>query len=277
MGDGGVRAARTTARAVVIVVFLAPLAFLVSGSLRRIGAPPAEGVELVPADPSLEAFGRISDFLPVGTMLRNSLLVLAFAVPLTVVIASWAGFALAQLDDRWRRFLLGLTIAALMVPLPMLWIPRFVVFRELGVLDTLVPLVLPALAATTPFTVLLTYRSFRRVAPELWDAARLEGAGALRTWWRVGLPLTRSTTAAVAAITAAFHWGNYIDALLYTRGGETRTLARGIPELGALDAAELPIMLAGTLLLVVPPALVVVLLQRRLLRSVDAGVDLPGR
>lgn len=268
---------RVAARAAVIVLFLAPLAFLVSGSLRRIGAPPPEGVELIPRDPSFDAFGRIGDFIPVGTMLRNSLLVLLVAVPVTVVIASWAGFALAQLDDRWRRIGLGVTLAALMVPLPMLWIPRFVIYRELGVLDTLVPLVLPALAATTPFTVLLAYRSFRRVAPELWDAARLEGASALSVWWRIGLPLTQSTTAAVAAITAAFHWGNYIDALLYTSGGATRTLARGVPELGVVDATELPILLAGALLLVLPPLLAVTLLQRRLLTSVDAGVDLPGR
>jgi multiple sugar transport system permease protein len=268
------RGTRVATRAVVIAMFLAPLAFLVSGSLRRIGAPPPGGVELIPTGPSLHAFSRIGDYVPLETLVRNSAVVLAVAVPVTVLVASWAGFAMSQFTGRWRRWLLVLTVAGLMVPLPMVWIPRFVLYRELGILDTLVPLMAPALAATTPFTVLLAYRSFRRVPRELWDAARLEGAGALRVWWQLGVPLTQSTTAAIAAIAAAFHWGNFIDALLYTNSPGSRTLARGIPELGALDAVQLPITLAGVLLLVLPPALVVTLLQRRLLASVNATVDL---
>ena len=74
----------------------------------------------------------------------------------------------------------------------MLWVARFALYLRLGVLDTLVPLMAPALAATTPFTVLLAYRAFRGLPPEQWEAARLEGAAALATWWRVGLPLTRA-------------------------------------------------------------------------------------
>ncbi|HVF19922.1 MAG TPA: ABC transporter permease subunit [Mycobacteriales bacterium] len=263
--------ARISLRAAVITVFAAPLVFLVLGSLRELGAPPPEGLEVVPRGASLAAFGRISDYIPLGTLVRNSLVVLVVAVPLTVVVASWAGFAIAQLPDRTRRIAVAATVATLMVPPTALWIPRFVIYREVGALDTLVPLIAPALAATTPFTVLLAYRSFRRIPPELWDAARTEGAGAFATWRRVGLPMVPATTAAVAAITAAFHWGNYVDALLYTSSPGVRTLARAVPELGIVDAPELPILLAGAALLVLPPALVVIALNRWLLRSVDVA------
>ena len=264
------RVLRVVGRVLVITVFLAPLAFLVMGSLRRLGAEPPSGVELVPRPFSFESYARIDDYIPLGTLVRSSVIVLLVAVPLTVVVASWAGFAIAQLNDRWRRVALVGTVAALMVPPTALWVPRFFIYREVGALDTLVPLIVPALAATTPFTVLLAYRSFRRIPAELWEAARLEGAGAFATWRRVGLPLVPATTAAIAAITAAFHWGNYIDALLYTSSPGVRTLARGVPELGVVDSPDLPILLAGLVLLVVPPALVVVLLNRRLLESVDA-------
>ncbi|HVE63573.1 MAG TPA: carbohydrate ABC transporter permease [Mycobacteriales bacterium] len=262
-------APRTAARLLVIVVFLLPIAFMVSGSLRRLGAPPPEGFELVPRDAGLGGYRGAADAVPLGRLLANSVAVVAVAVPMTVIVASWAGFALAQLPRRSRRLLVGAIVALLMVPLPMLWVARFVIYLRLGVLDTFVPLMAPALVATTPFTVLLAYRSFSRIPPEIWDAARLEGASALRTWWRVGLPMVTATTTAIAAVAFVFHWGNYLDALLYVQTPDRRTLPLGIGELAQLDPTELPVMLAGAVLLAVPALLVLLAVQRPLLQDSD--------
>lgn len=263
---------RTALRLLVVVVFLAPLALVLAGSLRRVGLPPPAGLELLPASPGLTAYDRLADLVPLGRLLRNSVLVVLVAVPLATLIASWAGFALAQLAPRSRRWLVGLTTALLLVPLPMLWIPRFVLYLQVGVLDTLVPLVAPALAATTPFTVLLAYRAFRRVPPELWEAARLEGASAVRTWWRVGLPLVSATTTAIAAVVFVFHWGNYLDALLYAQSEATRTLPLGIGELATVDGAEQSVLFAGAAVLALPAVLALLAVQRPLLGLGDRAV-----
>ena len=256
---------RTALRLVVIVVFLAPLAVVLAGSLRRVGLPPPAGLEVLPSDPSLSAYGRLGEVTPLGRLLRNSVLVVLVAVPLATLLASWAGFALAQLPARSRRWLVGLTAALLLVPLPMLWIPRFVLYLQVGVLDTLVPLIAPALAATTPFTVLLAYAAFRRVPGELWEAARLEGASAVGTWWRVGLPLVTATTTAIAAVAFVFHWGNYLDALLYAQSEDTRTLPLGIGELATLDGVEQSVLFAGAAVLALPAVLALLAVQRPLL------------
>jgi multiple sugar transport system permease protein len=261
---------RAALRVLVIVVFLAPLAFVLAGSLRRVGLPPPAGLELLPAEPGLTAYDRLGEITPLGRLLRNSVLVVLVAVPVATLLASWAGFALAQLPARPRRLLVAVVLGLLLVPLPMLWVPRFVLYLELGVLDTLVPLVAPALAATTPFTVLLAYRAFRRVPPELWEAARLEGASALVTWWRVGLPLVKATTTAIAAVAFVFHWGNYLDALLYAQSEATRTLPLGIGELATLDAVEQSVLFAGTAVLALPAVLALLAVQRPLLGG-DAG------
>lgn len=252
----------TAARLLVVVVFLAPLALVLAGSLRRVGLPPPDGLELLPAEPGFTAYAALRDTTPLGRLLTNSLVVVAVAVPVATLIASWAGFALAQLHKRW----IVLTVfGLLLVPLPMLWVPRFFVFLELGVLGTLVPLVAPALAATTPFTVLLAYRAFRRVPPELWEAARLEGASALTTWRRVGLPLVTSTTTAIAAVAFVFHWGNYLDALLYAQSEATRTLPLGLGELATVDGTDQSVLFAGTALLALPAVLALLAVQRPLL------------
>lgn len=266
------RAWRVVARLLLVVVFLAPVAFMVAGSLRAPGGAPPKGIEWL-SGRSLESYRRLASALPLGTLLRNSALVTFVAVPVTVLVASWAGFATAQLAPRARRAMLAFLVVLLLLPVPVVWVPRFAAYVRLGVLDSYVPLVAPALAATTPFTVLLAYRAFRRVPPELFEAARLEGASAFATWWRVGLPLVRSTTTAVAALAFAFHWGNYLDALLYVQTPAHRTLPLGVGELTGLDAADFPILLAGAVLLTIPPLLALALVQRRLLGAVDIAAD----
>ena len=268
MGRGlaaGRPGAGTVLRLLVVVVFLTPLALVLAGSLRRVGLPPPAGLELLPGEPGLTAYRALGEITPIGRLLRNSLLVVVVAVPIATLLASWAGFALVQLTPKWRKVLVGMVFGLLLVPLPMLWVPRFFLFLELGVLGTLVPLIAPALAATSPFTVLLAYRAFRRVPPELWEAARLEGASALTTWRRVGLPLVGATTTAIAAVAFVFHWGNYLDALLYAQSEATRTLPLGLGELATLDGTDQSVLFAGTVVLALPAVLALLAVQRPLL------------
>lgn len=256
---------RTLLRLLVVVLFVAPLALVLAGSFRRLGLPPPDGLALVPTDPSLEPYRRLPDEIDLATALRNSVLVVTAAVPLGVFVASTAGFALSQLAPRRQRTWVVAVVVLLVVPLPMLWVARFVLFLELGVLDTLVPLIAPALAASTPVAVLLAYQAFRRLPAEHWESARLEGAGALRTWWSVGLPQVKATTAAIAVLSFTVHWGAYLDALLYVRAPSQRTLPLAVAQLRNLDPSDAPVALAGAAMLAVPPVLLLLLAQRRLL------------
>ena len=271
-GERGLGVARAALRLFVLLLFVAPLAFSVSGSLRGLGGAPPAGFEVIPTGAGFAAYRHLADHFPVSIFLRNSLLVVLVAVPVTVLTASWMGFALAQLPRRSRGLLIWLTIAMLMVPVPVLWIPRFIGYLHIGLLDSLVPLMAPAIAGTTPFTVLLAYRSFRKVPIEMFEAARAEGAGAIRTWWKVGLPRVGATTTAIAAIAFTVHWGNYFDALLYIGKESRKTLPLGVGRLASLAPGDLPIMLAGAFVLTVPPLLALMLAQKRLLSSVDSAV-----
>lgn len=264
---------RAAVRLVVIVVFLAPVLLVLSGSLRRLGLPPPDGLEIVPSDPSLQSYGRLGDEIDLGHAFRNSAIVVGLAVPLGVVVASTVGYAISQLSTRARRWSVGFVLLLLVIPLPMLWVARFVLFLKLGVLDTLAPLVAPAFAASTPVAVLLAYQAFRRIPAEHWETARVEGASALRTWWTVGLPQVKATTMAIAALVFTVHWGAYLDALLYVRSPQQRTLPLAVAELRNLDVSEAPVALAGALMLALPPLLLLLVAQRRLLSSLNLASD----
>ncbi len=131
-------------------VFLFPLAFLVLASLRAPGQPPPTGLEVLAPAPDIGAFQRAFELVDLRRQLLSSSLVALLAVPLTVLVASWAGFAATRLGSRGRRVIIVGSLAALLVPQSALWVPRFVLFSQLSLVDTYVPLVAPALMATSP-------------------------------------------------------------------------------------------------------------------------------
>ena len=259
--------ARPLGAALAALLFAAPLSFLVTGALREPGVLATGGFPLVPETVSLASIERAFDLVPLGRQLLNSLLVAAVAVPLSVLVASWAGFGMLLLPPRRRRLAVGLSLLLLMVPLAALWLPRFVLFRSLGVIDTYVPLIAPALLGMSPFYVLLFYWSFRRIPRDLLDAGRLEGLGAFGLWRRVASPLVRPTTFAVAALAFVVTWGNFIDPLLFINDPDLATLPLGLRSLAALGPTSSPVLLAGALVATLPAAIAFAAVQRRFLTT----------
>ena len=253
---------RQVAAAVVSLAFLLPLAFMVAGSLRRPGLPPQRSPELVPRDPSPEAYRQAFDLVDLARYTLNSLLVAALVVPLSVLVASWAGFAMSRLPERHARALLAGSLAALMVPLTALLVPRFTIFRALGLTDSYWPLVASALVGFSPFYVLLFYWSFRRLPRELVDAARLEGLSPFRVWRRVAMPLVRPVTTAVALLAFVFSWGNFLEPLVYVFDERLFTLPLGLRSLAQLDRTNFPLLLAGSVVATLPVLVAFLYLQR---------------
>ncbi|MGH2710768.1 MAG: carbohydrate ABC transporter permease, partial [Actinomycetota bacterium] len=228
----------------VTFLFTIPLVFMMAGSLRPLGPPP-QTLELIPDRFDVSNFGRTFELVDLPRYAVNSLLVVVVAVPLTVLVASWAGFAMARLQGRAATVMVVLTFVALMVPATALMVPRFAIFRTLGLTDTFIPLIAPSLLGTSPFYVLLFYWSFKRLPAELFEAARLEGAAPLAVWWRVAMPLARPVTVAVAVLAFTFTWSNFLDPLIYLFDENLYTLPLGLRALAQLDRENYPLMLAG--------------------------------
>jgi multiple sugar transport system permease protein len=260
----------------VVALFLAPLAVMLTGSLRPPGLPPPRGVELLPEGAGLAAYAATFQLVPFGRALLNSVLLAAVMVPLSVVTASWAGLALTQTSGwRWRT-LAGAVLLLDMVPATAVWLTRFTVFKVLGLTGTAVPLVAPALMGGSPLFVLLYAVAFRRLPPELFEAARLEGAGPLRLWRSVALPLVRPTTAAVAMLAFGLSWSNFINPLLYLSGEDTLTAPLALHALELLGSTQWPVLLAGAVVVTLPAALAFLGAQRMFLAE-ERGSGWLGR
>lgn len=260
----------------VAVLFAFPLISMVLAPLRQPGLAPPRGFEIIPENPSLRSFSDAFSLVPLGRSVLNSALVSLVAVPITIITASWAGLALTLMGGWRRKLLIGALLVLAMVPVTAVWIPRFVMFNALELVGTYVPLVAPALMGGSPLFVLLYAVALRRIPAELFEAARMEGVGPLRIWWRVALPLVRPTTAAIGLLALVLFWSNFIDPLLYLRSEEDLTAPAMLRHLELLGPTNWPVFVAGALVVTLP-VVIAFLAAQRFLWSRERGAGWLGR
>jgi multiple sugar transport system permease protein len=265
------RRLRVAAAAAVTIVFGLLLVFLVSGSLRTPGLPPPSAPELFPRPLAWSNYERAVGLVDLDRAVLNSLLVALVFVPASVVVASWAGFATALLDRGARRIIVVASVAALMVPVTALLVPRFAIFRWLGLIDSFGPLLAPALLGASPFYVLVYLAAFRRLPTDFYDACRLEGMSPFRMWRSVAMPLVRPVTVAVGALAFVFSWGNFLDPLVYVYDRDLFTVPLALKSLAQLDRTNYPLLLAGAVVATAPVIAVFLLAQRFFLHERGTG------
>jgi multiple sugar transport system permease protein len=253
----------------VTALFILPLFWALVASLRQPNLPPPPAIEWWPQAPHWYNYLEIFRQVPMTRYLVNSLLVVTVAVPMTLMTASLAGFAIEQLPDRQRRQWVTFSIALLMVPNASVWLFRFQIFRWLGLLDTLWALIAPAFAASSPLFVLLFYWTFRRIPTEIYQAARLDGADALKIWWQLALPLTRPTIAGVAVLTFVVYWSDFVSPVLYIFQPQRYTLPIGLQILKQLGPTNWSLLMAAAVFMTVPVVLLFIFLQNFFLHDMS--------
>lgn len=237
-------------------LLLLPLLWMLPVSFHAPGEPLRAAGLAWPAAPTLAAYAQVFEWVPMLSGLINSLAYTVVGVAISLVMASLTGFCIARLDaDR-----LGLAVVALVIcasiPLTAIWVPRFVLFEALGLSRSGLPLLAPALYGASPLFVLLYTMAFRRLGPEPFEAATLEGIGTLAQWWRYALPQVRATTVAVATLAAMQFWGAFLEPLLYLEGERELTAPLLLHAVDLLGPTQWAVMMAGAALLTAPVLLV---------------------
>ncbi|WP_051070049.1 carbohydrate ABC transporter permease [Actinopolyspora halophila] len=201
----------------VLLVMLYPLVWLVATSFK-----PADEVisslQLLPSRielgnyaTALEGVGGVSVLRLIG----NSLIISVGAVLGNVLSCSLAAYAFARLRFTLRGPLFALMLATIMLPQHAILIPQYIVFNQLGLVNTFWPLVLPKFLATDAFFVFLTVQFMRGIPKELDEAATLDGCGPFRTFFRIILPLSRPALITTAIFTFIWTWNDFFLQLIY--------------------------------------------------------------
>jgi multiple sugar transport system permease protein len=237
--------------------------------VREAEAPPPATIAWWEPDPHWENFAAVFEIVPMAKYMGNSLLVVAGAVPITLFVSSLAGFAVSQIAQQTRDWVINLSVAMLLIPSAAVWLFRFQLLVWLGLLDSLWALIVPAFAASSPLFVLLFNWNYRRIPAETFDAARLDGAGAWTTWWRVALPLSRPTLIGVTVLAFVLYWSDFISPVLYIYNPDWYTMPIGLQLLNQVGSTNWPVLMAGSLIMTAPVLVLFLLLQRFFLHDLS--------
>ena len=198
----------------------------------------------------------------VGRMMLNSL-VMALGIALgKIAISIIAAFAIVYFRFPFRMTAFWLIFLTLMLPVEVRILPTYKVVADIGMLDSYAGLTIPLIASAT--ATFMFRQVFLSIPDELAEAARMDGAGPLRFFWDILLPLSRTNIAALFVILFIYGWNQYLWPLLITTDQDMLTVVIGINRMLEVgdDQAEWPIAMATTMLAMLPPVLVVVFMQR---------------
>ncbi len=212
----------------VVVATSLPLVYMVSTSLKPDGTEYEFPIRWIPERLAWETYRTAFEAVPTLTFLRNTLIIAAVSLVGELLTASLAAWGFARLRFPGRNVFFTLMLSTLMMPYFVTMIPLFVLYRNLGWVNTLYPFTVPAFFGGSPMYIFLLRQFYMTLPPELDDAARIDGAGYFRTWWSVLLPLTRPALATVAILSLMFHWNDFTGPLILLNSQDRFTLALGI-------------------------------------------------
>ncbi len=221
---------------------------------------------------TLENFRRAWEAAPFARYFLNTTLLVLMILAVQLVLATLAAYAFARYTFRGRNVAFALVLVQLMIMPDILLVENYATMARLGLVDTLLAIGLPYFASA--FAIFLLRQTFLGIPKELDEAARVEGASALQTLWRVYVPLARPVYTAFALVSISFHWNNFLWPLIVTNSVNARPLTVGLQVFSSVDqGVDWSIITAATLLTSAPLLVAFLLFQRQFVQSfMRAGI-----
>jgi len=213
--------------AVLAFVFLLPFVWLLTTSLKRIGAVFETPIQWIPQDPQWVNYEQIFRMLPFGRFMLNSLFVTALGTLGNVVSSLIVGYSLSRLRWRGREAVFSLVLGTMMLPGVVTLVPMFVLYFKVHWIDTYLPLVVPSWFGN-PFFIFMLRQFMRSLPMELDEAARLDGASSFRILWTIIVPLCTPVIAAVAIFAGIWHYNDFMGPLMYLSTNIKFTIPLGL-------------------------------------------------
>lgn len=254
---------------------LLPLIWLVSTAFKA----PTEDIfqfppRFIPESPTLINFVKVWQTNPFGRYLWNSTLVAVLTVSLNLLFCSLAAYPLARLQFRGREAIFTLVVATILIPFQIVMIPLYILTVQLGLRNTYLGVVFPAIASA--FGIFLLRQAFQGVPKELEEAARMDGCSDLGIWWHVMLPSVRPALVTLAIFVFIGSWSDFLWPLIVLDQPERYTLPLGVAKLaGSLSGDDWRLIAAGSVISIVPILLLFTVAQRYIVPT-DTGSGVKG-
>jgi raffinose/stachyose/melibiose transport system permease protein len=248
---------------------LLPFASLFTAALHESGTYP-NGLDW-PSHPHWGNFVDAFHVANMATIFKSSVLIVLGAVPITVVIATMAGFALGQLRVVGAQFVFVLFLLGLTLPFEGIIVPLYYEILDMGFLDTRWAIILPLTGLFMPFGVFWMRAHFVNMPDELTEAARIDGASTWQLFWGVHIPLARPALVSLAILTTVWTWNQFLLAIVLVDDPTKRTLAGALGAFQGQWGTNIPLLSAGSLLILTPMIIVFFVFQRHFVAALLQG------
>lgn len=261
------------ALSIISVLFLTPIAWMLSGSFKSdaeiLSYPPT----WIPSDFRWENYVRVFQLQPFAQQFLNSVVIMALACALTVVVATCAGYAFARIKPFGSGVLFFVLLSANFIPPEATLVPLFRLVSALGWLDTFYPLVIiTVFLHTAPIATFIMRQAFLSMPKELGESAMLDGASNLRVFLQIYTPLVRPSLASVVVLAGWHSWSQYLEPLIYLRSTTKFTVPLALTQFNDPFAGPLwSVQMAATTLSVLPVLILFFFAQRHVISGLTAG------
>ncbi|MQM27000.1 carbohydrate ABC transporter permease [Glycomyces albidus] len=266
---------------IVSAVFFVPFILMVSISLSSDLTSSQNAFTVIPTEFEWRNFTEVftATGLPVGRFVLNSVLIATLSAVGQVLSSSLVGYAFARLRAPGKGVMFIIVLATMMIPSQITMIPQFLLFKELGWVNTYLPLIIPNFF-TNAFNVFLVRQFVSRISGELDEAAQMDGLGYFGVYRRIILPMMWPILTAIAIFTLTHAWGDFMGPLIYLNSEESMPLALGLQYMtGTSNEMQLPpwnLVMVGSIILTLPMIAIYYLGQKYLyemnLQGGSAGV-----
>jgi len=248
-------------------VFALPLLWMISTSLKAdpelFATPPV----WVPHQPQWGNYPAAFSYIPYFHYMGNTLFIAALVLVGTLFSCAFVAYGFARLSWPGRNALFIVVLATMMLPYQVTMIPLFVVFRQLGWLNTYAPLIVPSYFGNA-FYIFLLRQFFMTIPHELSDAARIDGCGEVGIFRRILLPLAKPALATVAIFQFLGSWNDFIGPLIYLNNESLYTLALGLSQYQQLHTTEWTMLMAASTTMTLPVIVIFFLAQKHFVRGI---------
>lgn len=252
------------------IAIVAPFLWIFRGAVSPTDAELYRLPPSLPFDATMVNFGKVFGQVPFAQFAFNSIIVATSTTLLQLITCSTAGYAFARLRFRGKNLAFGIVIGALMIPLQVTIVPLFLILSKIGLTNTLWSLILPPMFSA--FGIFLMRQHFLALPRELEEAGRIDGAGHVRMFFQIMLPLSGPALATLGILTFTYWWNDLFTPLVMISSVNTETLPVGLLLLaGRYATGTLGQIAAGITMAIIPVLIVFLIAQRWIVQSIASS------
>ena len=245
-----------------------PFFWMISTSLKKPGTEFTFPIEWIPVPPRFGNYWTAWTILPFNQWLVNTIRITGLSILGHIVSCAIVGFGFARIRFPGRDAIFLLVLATMMLPYPSIIIPLFILFKELGWINTILPLVVPTFFATSAFYIFLLRQFFMTLPLELDDAARVDGCSTFGIFYRICVPLIKPALGIILVFSFMNHWNDFLGPLIFLSDLDKYTLALGLRFFQGQYRVEWTLLMASSLIILSPCIVLFFIAQKHYIQGI---------